>query len=109
MNPNHEPAECHVCSRRADAVGIGDVNRPRWLCTECSLIAKQIRETRRLDMYEVAAVGDAVNVVGSYLSEINKTDLSEFEDIEARELVKRAVVEFGDSLRRQIRAHKAPF
>ncbi|MDF2809523.1 MAG: hypothetical protein K0S56_554 [Microvirga sp.] len=108
-SPQHEPAECFVCQRRATGLGIGDVKNPRWLCVECSLIAEQIRSTKRLDMYEVSAIGDAMNAVGTYLEEIGKTDLGDFEDIEARTLVKRAVLEFGNSIRRQIREHKAPF
>lgn len=108
-SPVHEPAECFVCQRRATGLGIGDTRSPKWLCVECSLIAEQIRSTKRLDMYEVSAIGDAMNAVGFYLEEINKTDLGEFTDIEARTLVKRAWLAVGDSIRRQIREHKAPF
>lgn len=105
----HEPAECFVCQRRATGLGVGDIRNPKWLCQECSTIAEQIRSTKRLDMYEVNALGDAMNDVGAYLSEIGKTNLADFEDIEARELVKRAVLGFGRSIRKQIREHRAPF
>jgi len=106
---NHEPDTCFVCQRHATGLGVGDARNPRWLCQECSLIAEQIRSTKRLDMFEVNALEGGLEAVGEYLDEIGKYDLSTFTDIEARMLVKRAWLAVGNSIRKQIREHRAPF
>jgi hypothetical protein len=106
------PAECFVCKRRATGLGLGNdrtLARPQWLCVECAMMADQIRNVKRLDMYEVGALNDAGREAGEWLDTIGKTDLATLSEIEYREFIKRAILAFGNSIREKIREHKAPF
>jgi hypothetical protein len=104
-----EPADCVVCHRRAIGLGIGSPQSPRWLCTECALIAEDIRAARRLDPFEVAALNDACAEGGGYLDDLDRTDLVTLSEHEFREFCRRVVLGFGASIRKQIREHRAPF
>ncbi len=104
-----DPTDCIICHRHATGLGIGDGKNPRWLCPECAPLADDIRRMKRLDGYELNAIGDAVEKVGEYVESIGKSELSEFTELEQRELIKRAVLSFGSSIRKQIREHRTPF
>jgi len=104
-----EPADCCVCHRRAEGIGIGSPQSPRWLCKECSVMADDIRRARRLDPFEVAALNDAGADGGEYLDSLGKTDLADLTEHEYREYVRRVVLGFGASIRAQIREGRAPF
>ena len=73
------------------------------------MMCDQIRNVKRLDMYELSALTDAGEQGGSFLDSIGKTDLAALSELEYREFLKRVVLGFGNSIRKQIREHKAPF
>ncbi|MBS7737761.1 MAG: hypothetical protein KF818_31295 [Chelatococcus sp.] len=104
-----EPADCWLCHRHAEGLGIGTAREPKWLCKECSVMADGIRSARRLDAFEVLALTDAGADGGAYLDGLGKTDLAELTEHEYREFVRKVVLGFGASLRQQIREKRAPF
>lgn len=101
--------DCTICHRHATGLGIGAPNNIKWLCTECALLAKDLGAVRTFDAYEEMAVTDCVDRLGEWLGDLDKTDLTEFNEGEQRLLIEIAVKEFGDSIRRQIRSGAAPF
>ncbi len=99
---------CWVCSRRAVGLGVQADREPiRWLCKECADIAEHIRHRRRLDPYELRALDTGVEAVGEYLRSIQKTDLKEMDELEARMLVKAAWEGCGRGMRAALT--EAPF
>lgn len=107
------PTLCHFCCvRRANGVGIGYQHKgdkdPKFLCTECMPLLDVIKSIRRFDTYELKAIDGAVAEVGEFLGERGITDLALLDELDARMLVKRAVIGFGDELRRLLRS-EAPF
>lgn len=116
----NDPADCWACKRMSGGLGLGPpgnnnfskapwATNPRWVCADCVDIAKELRTVRKLDPYELSARRDAVDKIGSFLEEIGKTDLGDFTEEQALELVTIAINEFGESLRRQVAEHRAPF
>lgn len=105
------PTTCHVCSRHAIGIGIGEAGKePKYLCAECVQLLEQIKRVRRFDPYELQALDGAVDAVGDYIDSINgKSELSEYDETERRMLCKAAVQGFGDELRRVIAQGEAPF
>lgn len=109
-NYDHDPADCHVCGRHAVGVGLQKYKEPiRWLCSECALIADQIRDVRRFDPYENQARKGGVEAVGEYLAQIGKTDLADMDEAEAEMLVGAAWLGCADRIRQLIRSGDAPF
>lgn len=103
-----QPEQCSVCSRHAVGLGVQADREPiRWLCKECADIAEHIRHRRRLDPYELRALDTGVEAVGEYLQAIQKTDLKEMDELEARMLVKAAWEGCGRGMREALT--EAPF
>jgi len=99
---------CHVCSRHAVGLGVQEGKEPiRWLCKECADIAEHIRTRRRLDPYELRALDTGVEAVGEFLQSIQKTDLADCDELEARQLVKAAWEGCGRGMREALK--DAPF
>lgn len=99
---------CHVCFRHAVGLGVQEHKEPiRWLCKECADIAEHIRSRRRLDPYELRALDTGVEAVGEFLHSIQKTDLAECDELEARMLVKAAWEGCGRGIREALK--EAPF
>lgn len=107
--PMEEPADCSVCHRAAEGLGIGNDKNPRWLCKECLLLASDIRRCRSLNAFEVLALADAGADGGEYLDSLGRTDLADLTEHEYRDYVRKVVLGFGASLRKQIREGSAPF
>jgi hypothetical protein len=111
----NDPADCWVCKRMSDGLGLGppDHDRwnknPRWVCADCVPHGKEIRIVRKFDPYEKTARRDAMDKIGEFLRDIGKTDLGDFTEEQALELVTIAINEFGESLRRQVAELRAPF
>lgn len=111
----NDPADCWACKRMSDGLGLGPPDHdkwnknPRWVCADCVAIGKELRTVRKLDPYEKTARADAVEKVGAFLGEIGKTDLGDFTEEEALDLVTAVIHEFGESLRRQVAELRAPF
>lgn len=98
------PDQCHVCARRAVGLGVQQKYEPiRWLCKECADIAEHIVNRRRLDPYELRALDFGVDAVGEYLRSIQKTDLKEMDELEARMLVKAAWEGCGRGVREALK------
>lgn len=99
---------CHVCFRHAVGLGVQEHKEPiRWLCKECADIAEHIRSRRRLDTYELRALDTGVEAVGEFLQSIQKTDLADCDELEARMLVKAAWEGCGQGMREALK--EAPF
>lgn len=109
VTTKQDPSVCHVCGRHAIGIGIGDHKDPRYLCRECLTLIERIRSVRRFDPYEEKAIDGAVDAVGDYLAEIDKTELADFNEAQRRGLVRVAVQGFGDSLRNLLESGIAPF
>jgi len=78
-------------------------------CSYVTGIGTAINSTKILDELEKEAIIDAGNAGGMLLDELGKTDLAALTAEDYAEFVKRVVLEFGDSIRRQIRSGKPPF
>jgi hypothetical protein len=112
VSQNHDPTVCHCCGRAATGIGIGNPGRedPRYLCGECVLLVERIREVRSWSPYELKAVDGGVDAVGEFIESIGgKTELSEFDEFEQRELVKAAWRGSVDRLRQILEHGEAPF
>lgn len=106
--PHGDPSTCHACGRHAVSAGIGNAKEPRYLCTECLFILENIKAVRRMDPFELKALDGGVEAVGEYLGSINKTDLADCDELEARMLVKAAWLGCADRLRKVI-STEVPF
>ena len=73
------------------------------------MLAEEIQSIKRLDPYEIKALDGGVDAVGEYLSEIGKTELSEFDELERAMMIKAAVLGYGKRLRALIREGEVPF
>lgn len=110
MQPHiNDPADCFLCKRHATGIGAGDGRRPRWVCDDCIPQIKEIRQVRNFDPYEARARADAMEKVGELLERFGKTDLGEFTEEEALNLVTTVIHGFGESLRTQVAELRAPF
>lgn len=73
-------------------------------------MAEQIGRIRRFEPYELKALEGGVDAVGEFIDSIGgKTELSEYDELEQRMLVKAAVQGFGDRLRQLLRDGEAPW
>ncbi|WP_019999063.1 DUF6511 domain-containing protein [Aureimonas ureilytica] len=111
VSPDLVPDICHCCGFRAEGAGLAPERRGqpfRWFCKECLLILDRIRDARRLDAFEEKAIDGGVEAVGVMLTALDKFDLSEMSELEAREIVKVAWKGCADRLRELLR-EGAPF
>lgn len=107
-----KPTICRVCARRAVGIGIGFAHQgdkdAGFLCGECVLLIEELRKVRRLDVYELRALDFGVEAVGDYIATHGITDLSHFDELMQRMLVKSAWAGCADGLRKLVR-DEAPF
>lgn len=106
-----DPTTCFCCGMRAVALGInpkpGD---PQYLCRRCIVAIDDYKKIRRLDEFELAALDGGVDAVGEYIEQRGLgPDLSLYDELDQRMLVKAAVVGFSDRLRKLIAEGSAPF
>lgn len=104
------PTCCHVCGTRAEGAGIGNPLKgdPRFLCTECLLIIKQIKETRRFDPYEQKARAGGMDAAGPFI-EAYGGDLSEYTEEQALQLCGAIWRGCADRLHQLLKDGEAPF
>lgn len=110
VDEHHNPTLCHCCGRHAVGIGFGDPSRgdPKYLCGQCVLLVEQLRTVRRMDAYELIALDAAVDRVGEWIESRGiGTELSYYDELDRRMLVKAAVEGFGDGLRAALK--EAPF
>lgn len=111
----NDPADCWVCKRMSDGLGLGppDHDRwnknPRWVCADCIPHGKEIRIVRNFDPYETRARADAGEKAGEFLDSIGKSDLGELTAEEWQRFLTTVIHEFGESLRTQVAELRAPF
>jgi len=110
------PTCCHCCGRRADGIGLGTdrlqkraKDDPRFVCAQCAVVVGRLSNTRRLDMFELRALDGGVDAVGDYVATVGLTDLSLYDELQQRMLVKAAWQGCADALRRELEAGNAPF
>jgi hypothetical protein len=109
--PNHDPADCHVCGRHAQGVGLEPARKgqePRWLCAECLLIVDRIRMVKRFDPYELKARVGGMNAGGALIEEYGP-DLSDWTEEQVLIFVGAVWKGCADEMRRLIREGEAPF
>lgn len=111
--PHHTPTTCWVCGRHATGIGLEGFGRngdrdPHWLCQQCVPLIEQIRSTTRFDVYEERALDATIEAVGP-LVERNGSDLAAWQYEQVREFVASVVLEFGNSIRGQVREGEVPF
>ncbi len=110
-----DPTVCCVCRRRAMALGYTpSQRRPTiWLCDDkyCHQVARKVyaMPAEKLDIYELVAMRHGGEQGGSYLDEIDKTDLTRLAAEEWDEFLRRVLVGYEQELRRKLLAHEAPF
>jgi hypothetical protein len=117
--PYRDPADCWICRRRAIGVGIGPpdddkwAKNPRWICIECTEIAREARNMRNMDPYELIARRDASDKAGAFLDTLaegeGKSDLADLSEEEWLKFWDVGLKEFGASIRRQVQEGSAPF
>lgn len=114
-DPYRDPADCWICKRRAIGVGIGPpdndkwAKNPRWICEDCVTVARETRNMRNMDPYELIARRDASDKAGEYLDGLGKSDLADMTEEEWLKLWDIGIKEFGASIRRQVQEGSAPF
>ena len=110
-----EPAGCAVCHRHAVWIGYHRGGRSPivWLCDDsgCHAGAKRVYAMPQptLDAYEIGAVLEAGNDAGGFLETTGTTDLSQLDDWQWLEFLRRIVVGYERSLRRKILENEPPF
>lgn len=111
--PHHTPTVCYCCGRRAHGIGMEgfgwDGKRdPHWLCELCIPIMQQIKAVVRFDAYETRAIDATIEAVGALVG-ANGTDLGDWSEDQVREFVSEIILQFGHSIRKQIREQEVPF
>jgi len=111
--PLHKPTTCFCCGRHATGIGLegfgwnGDGD-PHYICQQCAPLIQQIKATMRFDVYEDNAVQAAIEAVGP-LIERNGSDLADWSEQQVTEFVTSVILEFGSSIRKQVREGEVPF
>ncbi len=110
QDEHQTPTCCHICGRRAWGVGLRDFKTdPAWLCGECVLDIEALRKIKRWDIYEVKALGFAVDAVGEYIDSIGgNTNLETYDELNQLMLCKAAVQGFARGVRTLVTS-EAPF
>jgi hypothetical protein len=105
---NGTPTVCRCCGRHAVGIGRGTKQDPGFLCRKCISIVEDLSKMDRLDVYELNALDAGVDAVGAYIDSIGGlTELSEFDELQRRMLVKAAWLGCAEGLRRAL--NEAPF
>nr|WP_037135889.1 DUF6511 domain-containing protein [Rhizobium leucaenae] len=95
---------------RAVALGVAPNPKPdpQYLCRRCIVAIDDYKKIRRLDDYELAALEGGVDAVGEFIaSKGNLTDLSLYDELDQRMLVKAAWEGCARGLREALKS--APF
>lgn len=105
----HDPSVCNVCGRHAVGIGIGDAGKdPRYLCRECVTLIERIRSVRRWDPYEIKARQGGMDAAGEVIERYG-SDLGEYSEDQALELVGAIWRGCADELHRVLENREAPF
>ena len=110
------PTVCMACSRMAIGLGRAVVNHrgqlqdAGFLCKKCIVSVGDLTKMDRLNHYELQALDAAVDAVGEWIEQRGiGTELSYYDDLDRRMLVKAAVLGFGEGVRAALRAGDVPF
>lgn len=109
----HTPTTCHWCGQRATGIGIGLTSYkdtdPKWLCTDCSMLAEDIRRVKRPDAYKLKALEMVDEDAGNYCAELGKTDMADMDELERKMLWKTVFDGTSRHMRQLVRDGSAPF
>ena len=106
----HDPADCHVCGRRAIGVGFSE-RRPednKYLCAECVPLLEYVKSVRRWDPYELKARHGGMEAAAPLVQEYGP-DLSQWEEEQVLMFVGAVWRGCADEMRRLIKTDSAPF
>ncbi|MBC7149020.1 MAG: hypothetical protein H5U22_06540 [Rhizobium sp.] len=110
------PTTCFCCGMRAVSLGVNpeygkgrQKQDPHFICKRCAMAIDDYKKIRRLDDYELMALDGGVDAVGEYIAEHGVTDLSHFDELMQRMMVKAAVEGFTCRLRQLLSEGSAPF
>lgn len=106
-----DPTTCFCCGMRAVALGTshkkGD---PQYLCRRCIVSIDDYTKIRRLDEFELAALDGGVEAVGEWINDRGVgTELSVYDELDQRMLVKAAWEGCARRLREVLASGQAPF
>lgn len=106
-----DPQPCFICRRRDCGLGLLRNKTPRWVCEDCMDIAPKANTLppRAFDACEHDAIDDAMVALGQFLDEVGTTDLATLDASNFKLAGNRMIRAFGDSMRRRIADHQAPF
>lgn len=128
-----DPIVCACCGREARGLGFAEARRPiMWICESCPPIAAEVyrMSSKTLSIYENNACLDAANAVAEQqietiltalynagVSDLAAMSREQFEGVMATmcadgslcAIARATVLAFGDSIRSQAEAGKAPF
>ena len=106
-----DPQPCFICRRRDDGLGVTRGRSVRWVCQDCVTIARKanLMPEREFDKCEHDAIDDAMVALGQFMDEVGTTDLAELDETNFKLAGNRMIRAFGDSMRRRIAEHQAPF
>lgn len=93
VDADHNPTTCFVCGMHAFGIGVNANGRdkdPHYICRRCAVGIDNYKKIERLDDYELRALDAGVDAVGEYIAEHGVTDLSHFDELMQRMMVKAA-------------------
>lgn len=115
VDEHDNPTVCRVCSMRAWGIGVGKPcdrdpakRDPAYLCVECAVLIEAVRDMRRFDLYEIAALDGCVEALAAACEERGTFNLLDMDELDIKMIAKRIVVAFGDTLRAKLRS-EVPF
>lgn len=107
---------CWCCGFRADNLGIATARlkekaatEKNYICVKCAVVVGRVRAADRLSQFELKALDGGVDAVGEYIATHGITDLSLFDELMQRMLVKAAWHGAAEALRDELESHSAPF
>lgn len=113
---NGDPTVCWCCGFRADGLGIATARlkekaatEKNYICVKCATVVGRIRAADRMDQFELRALDGGVEAVGEYIATHGITDLSFYDELMQRMLVKAAWFGSAEALRAELESHNAPF
>lgn len=107
---------CFCCLRQDDGIGVagngrGFNLRVAWSCEKHAHLGKKAfaMSGQEFNRIEVLALGDAGEIAGAYLDQINCSDLAKLTPEEWTEFCRTMVQAFGDAMEARLAAFEAPF
>jgi hypothetical protein len=101
---------CFICRRKTDGFG---VSMTHWICDDENIrIARALSKMakNKFDAFEVRAIEDMSPKLGEWIDKtIGSTDFATWNEQQWFDFLKRAVTQFGESMRAVTAALEPPF